>query len=303
MNTNWKETGLPYILTDKQITITCPDGHPRSILREDRIFEDVKVAIAEKNWEVIPDLVNPKKVVEDKYSSTFRIDEDKVYIGNEALPYSLSKRIIDFAKNNLPVEPLLNFWANLNLNPSYRSVQQLHEFLEANSHPITSDGCFIAYRRITDDYKDFHTKTVDNSIGATVSMPRNKVNEDPTQTCSYGLHVANYYYASSCYCSGSGKLVAVKVNPRDVVAVPTDYNQAKMRVCEFVVMEEIESEFTNTPLYDPPCGNPIYGAPADDTYGRFNSGGITAPFSTIDNLDDDEDDDDDYEEEEEDEDW
>ena len=249
MNTDWQKTGLPFIKTDKQITITCPDGQPRSVLTTDKLFAEVVKAIADKNWEIIPDLLTPTKPISDKFSSTFTVKGDVVYVGDEALPYSLSMRILDFAKNNLPVEPLLRFWANLNLNPSYRSVQQLHDFLEKNNHPLTVDGCFLAYRRVSDDFKDFYTNKVDNSIGAEVSMPRNRVNEDPTQTCSYGLHVANYEYACNFYHSGSGRLVAVKVNPKDVVAVPTDYNQAKMRVCAFTVLEEIKAEYKKSPLY------------------------------------------------------
>jgi hypothetical protein len=34
--------------------------------------------------------------------------------------------------------------------------------------------------------------------------------------------------------------VVVEVNPANVVAVPYDYNFAKMRVCEYKVVEEIE---------------------------------------------------------------
>jgi hypothetical protein len=42
----------------------------------------------------------------------------------------------------------------------------------------------------------------------------------------------------------------VKVNPADVVAVPTDYNGTKMRVCRFEVLEECKQEAVKKPLYD-----------------------------------------------------
>lgn len=68
-------------------------------------------------------------------------------------------------------------------------------------------------------------------------MSRNQVNEDATQTCSHGLHVANWDYAHNVYSAGSDAvMLEVEVNPADVVAVPVDYNQAKMRVCKYKVL-------------------------------------------------------------------
>jgi hypothetical protein len=274
---NWQETGLPFCITDTRITITLPNGQPKSVLKTDKTYELVLLAIKENRWKDIPDLVNPAKLIESKYA--FKVENDKVFIGNEEVPWSLSKRIIDFAKANLPVEPLLKFWSNLNLNPSFHSVQQLHEFLDKNDHPITPDGCFLAYRRVRDDFKDIHSGTMDNSVGNTVSMPRNKVNEDPNQTCSNGLHVANFDYACNLYAGREGRLLLVKINPKDVVAVPVDYNQAKMRVCEFVVLDEIHEELTKTPLYDDgsalDCSNPPQvlateeETPVLDDYGSY----------------------------------
>jgi len=34
-------------------------------------------------------------------------------------------------------------------------------------------------------------------------------------------------------------VVKVLVNPEDVVSIPTDYNDAKMRTCKYVVIEEV----------------------------------------------------------------
>jgi hypothetical protein len=65
-------------------------------------------------------------------------------------------------------------------------------------------------------------------------MDRGKVDADRERTCSAGLHVAAWNYAESFYFNGH--LLEVEVNPRDVVAVPTDYNNEKMRTCEYKVV-------------------------------------------------------------------
>ncbi len=68
-------------------------------------------------------------------------------------------------------------------------------------------------------------------------MPRNEVDENSEVTCSQGLHVASYSYMD--HYPGE-RIVICKVNPKDVVAVPADYNNAKMRVSGYEVVGEVE---------------------------------------------------------------
>jgi hypothetical protein len=71
-------------------------------------------------------------------------------------------------------------------------------------------------------------------------MDREKVTHDPHITCSQGLHAANWDYANNFY--GGGIMLALKVNPADVVSVPVDYNNSKIRVCRYFVERKIDSE-------------------------------------------------------------
>lgn len=152
---------------------------------------------------------------------------------------AVTDRILAMMEEGLSVEPMLRFLENLMQNPSYRSVQQLYGFLEVNDLPITEDGYFLAYKMVRDNFTDHRTGTFDYSVGAPpATMPRNEVNEDPNQTCSHGLHVCAQGYLGF-YSQGS-RTILVKVNPRDVVAVPTDYKNAKMRVCEHVTVCEVD---------------------------------------------------------------
>ncbi len=131
----------------------------------------------------------------------------------------------------------------------------LYRFLEHNGHPLTEDGCFIAYRGVTDDFRDCRTRSIDNSVGSVVEMPREQVDDNPNNTCSYGLHVACFNYAE-----GFGpKLIEVKVNPKDVVCVPEDYEGTKMRVCRYEVVNESDNRPKNDTLY----GNEVNTACVD----------------------------------------
>ncbi len=255
------QDGLPVSISAKSVTVVLPNGQNKTVKKESNpaLYNNVLGAIRENRWEDVINLLDVAKGVAAFSKGAFEVVNGTVQIGGKSLPNALSTRILDFLENHLPFEPLLKFWNNLQENPSFHSVQQLYGFLEANDHPITPDGCFIAYRKVTKDFKDFRTKKFDNSIGASPDMPRNEVNEDPEKTCAEGLHVANYEYAHKHYYPGDeGLVVAVKVHPKDVVAVPNDYNGAKMRVCKFTVLQVVAEHLNKQPLYKPEnCGSDL----------------------------------------------
>jgi hypothetical protein len=202
-------------------------------------------ALRAREYDKIPSLVSKAKQIEVSSGGRFLVIDGNITVDGVTAPAALGKKILQFSDEGLPYEPLVAFARNLQANPSFRSVNQLFSFLEKNDHPITDTGCFIAYKKVRADFKDCHTGTFDNSPGQTVTMPRNQVNEDPDQTCSSGLHVANFSYAKDFY--GGGLMLEIEVNPADVVAVPTDYNEAKMRVCKYKVLGVVEEEIS-TPL-------------------------------------------------------
>lgn len=218
-------------------------GVTHNIHKQDSRYEPVLEAIRNEELDRIPELVDNKKKF-NEYG--LELCDGLVTLDGQQLPVELSNRVLEFVKQKLPKEPLLNFWRNLRDNPSYNSRQMLYKFLEHNGHPLTQDGCFIAYRGVTEDFKDHHTKTFDNSPGSICEMDRNLVDDNPNNTCSRGLHVASFDYANTF---GRQKLVEVKVNPKDVVAVPTDYNGTKMRVCKFEVVRECDA-ILETEVYE-----------------------------------------------------
>tara|TARA_R110002073_G_scaffold309611_1_gene479930 strand:+ start:325 stop:981 length:657 start_codon:yes stop_codon:yes gene_type:complete len=160
-----------------------------------------------------------------------------VYYKDEIVNSLLAKRILTLTNEGFDGSPLLLFLENLMSNPSKRAVDELYGFLEVSKLPITDDGHFLAYKSVRDDYKDHHSGTMDNSVGSVVSMERNKVDEDKDRTCSYGLHFAAHEYAEGF---GGGKMVVLKINPRDVVAIPSDYSNQKGRCSTYEVLEEVE---------------------------------------------------------------
>lgn len=230
-------TKVSWLITDSNVTVNY-DGQTHIVSRSEALADKLIKALKEKNMEDIPKLISVSKRIEEFSDGMFKVVDGEILVNGMPAPAALGNKILRFSNEGLPYEPLVKFAANIQRNPSYRSVNELFQFLEKNDHPITEEGRFIAYKRVRADFKDVHTGTFDNSPGEVVEMPRNQVNEDSTQTCSNGLHVANWDYAVNFY--PGGVMLEVEVDPADVVAVPVDYNQAKMRVCKYKVLGVVD---------------------------------------------------------------
>lgn len=237
---------LPYTISKQSLTI-YHDGQPKTLLSSDSNFEKCKQAIQNEDWELAIRLIDPACVIAYRSKDKMIVKDGQVYLllssgEHWAVPSVLNKTIIQYMDNNWPFQRLVNFGLKLANNPSAHSVEQLFPFLEHNKVILFDDGDFVLYKKVRNDFLDWYTGTIDNSPGKTVLMPREAVNHDPQQTCSYGLHAANWEYANSHYHGGMGKMLVLKVNPAHVVSVPTDYNNSKIRVCEYYVEREIQQE-------------------------------------------------------------
>lgn len=193
------------------------------------------------------ELIDLKRVVTQAIQGTAaKLEGNQVTYKGKPIHGLLAQRILQLAREGFDAQPLLCFLDNLMDNPSNRAINELYGFLEASKLPITDDGHFLAYKSVNSDFKDHYTGKMDNSVGAVVEMPRNSVDEDKDRTCSHGLHFAAHEYASGF--RANGKMIVLKINPRDVVAIPSDYNNQKGRCCRYEVVEEVA--YSDTKLVD-----------------------------------------------------
>lgn len=169
--------------------------------------------------------------------------DGEVFINDVPIHSVVSDRISQLANEGLPIEPVLRFLENVMMNPSSRSQQELYDFLANRNLPLTEDGCFLAYKRIRQDWLDIYSGTIDNSIGNIVSVPRENVDSDRERECSYGLHVGGLDYVR-WYGQGSSdsRVVIVKVNPQHCVSVPKDHSHQKLRTCQYEVLYELTKD-------------------------------------------------------------
>ena len=227
--------GFPFILQGSNIVVVV-DNKPHTISNAHITYEKVKQAIKDQDWEAVRKLVEPVKAIQDYSAGKVEIRNGQFFWKGEVMHSVLADKIVTMFKEGFPIEPLVAFVTNLHTNPSARAVNELYSFLEAGNMPITSDGHFLAYKKVRDNYKDVHSGTIYNRVGDVVEMERNKVNDNSAETCSYGLHFCSMDYLK--HFSGS-RIMILKINPRDVVSIPADYNDTKGRCCRYEVIGEV----------------------------------------------------------------
>lgn len=236
-----------FIRTPDHLTVVFDDGEVATIYN-DTDFDRAIEALNRKDWDLIRELANPAEEVKRKIAESVveadrvKIEGGIVFYDDQPLHMHLTDRMLEMLDEGIDIAPLALFLQNIMENPSYRAVNELYGFLEASDLPITDDGHFLAYKRIRTDWTDDYTGKIDNSIGATPTMPRNTVDEDKNRTCSAGLHFCSRSYLPKYGSAEGGRVIIVKINPADVVAIPTDYNNAKGRCCRYEVINEIELE-------------------------------------------------------------
>lgn len=171
------------------------------------------------------------------------VRNDTVYYAGQPLHSTLTRRIIWGMGEGYDMQSYILFLENLMQNPSKRAVDELFDFLEACQIGITERGTFLAYKRIRHDWTDCFTGKFNNRVGQHLSMPRNQVDEDKQRTCSQGFHFCSISYLP-CFGTGGStdRVVIVEINPKNVVAIPADYKNAKGRTCEYSVVGEYQGD-------------------------------------------------------------
>ena len=232
---------FPFIMQGNSITVVI-GSKPHTISKSHITFQRVLDAIKAQDWDLVKDIIEPVKVVLNYGKGNVSVQGEQLFWKGKEMHNALSNRMIAMLQDGFPIEPLVAFMENLMTNPSKRAVDELYGFLEKNSLPITPEGNFLAYKKVRADYLDIHSGTMDNSVGMIVEMERNEVDDNKDQTCSTGLHFCSQDYLPHFGSDGGNRVVIVSINPRDVVSIPSDYNNAKGRACRYEVIGEIGND-------------------------------------------------------------
>jgi len=210
------------------------------------------------------DLIYPAKDIESRFKSLserITVRGGTLYLDGDAIENEFTDHILRILgegteEKDAGFPAYVAFLEKLATNPSKKSRKHLASFVEANGMVLDPDGDIIAYKGVSSsghstfagygivDGVIFEHAKLQNNVGSVVEIPRSMVDNDRSVACSVGLHVGAYAYASTF----GSKLLTVKVNPRDVVSVPSDHYDQKVRVSRYVVVENNKGEI-HTPTH------------------------------------------------------
>ena len=258
---------LKFVRTPSSLTILL-GSKPYNIASTDKVYAEViELVKANATEDDVLAVINRAQAAVQaaaQITPNIAIQNGVVTFKGQSVDNSLTTRMLSMLDEGFDLVPMAKFLENLMGNPSYRAVTELYSFLEKGNMPITPDGHFMAYKAVRADFKDIHSGTMDNSIGAVVEMPRNGVDDDKNRTCSAGLHFCSFEYLPHFACA-QGHVVLVKINPADVVAIPADYNDTKGRTCRYEVVGEYEGYYAEGgPYFTSMVYNPVTGSHGPD---------------------------------------
>lgn len=275
---------MAYNITEKDgkktISVFFPGQRGRSAPEGHMNFDQIVASLeADPQDTSVMSLFDIAAGVAEKFealSERITVKDGILFLDGDPTDDVLSKQIVRFLYDGVDdYKPLVKFYENILSNPNKHSRDQLFHWLNQHKFVIDSDGYVIGYKYVGIDqdadgvvtgYKstmsgygivngvEYTNSYLPYKLGDVVTMPRHKVNHNPAQGCSYGLHVGTYAYAAG----GARTVLTVRVNPRDVVSVPTDCEWAKVRCCRFEIIEINQGEYVEPLAY---IGKPTPDAP------------------------------------------
>lgn len=266
------------IISGSGVISAVVEGKSYTISPDSKYYNHAKNALKQKDRKKLIEAFDLDKCLRSSSNNRLSLKDGKVIYKGGELHNALTVRICELMRKDLPFEPLFKFLGKILLNPRKESVNDLYRFLEFNTLPLTEDGNFLAYKRVTSDFKDFFTEKIDNSIGESPKMPRQEVDSSNGVCSGSGLYVASRGYLDN-YHSGEGIIIIVEVDPQNVCAVPTSYENTKMRVCEYKVLQVVEdvdehnTQICSSPTYNPPQ-NLSKSGPARNHLGQFTKANV-----------------------------
>jgi len=230
-----------YIITPSSITL-CSDELNIVIDRDDANYEKLLLPLAIEDWDQVQDLVDISSLMQKKLIAKLgdrvTVNGDVMAIDGTPISGEIVDKIMEQLDSGEAVDKYLKFLEKSFDNPSIKDISDIYRFCSKHSIVIDENGMIEAYKSVSTDPDgkliDSYTKKISNEVGTTVRMPREEVDHDSQQTCSYGLHVCAKSYLSS-YSTYDSITVKVLVDPKNVCSVPSDYNDAKCRCCEYIV--------------------------------------------------------------------
>lgn len=247
---------IPFLFSQGNLTVVL-NGQSKSVPSSHPNFKLIREALKNDDAKALIDLIvgppveppKPVPVPVNMVKDRVKIVDGKAYFDDEFVDCpGLDEYIQNLVKLDLPFDGLIKFIGRLYLSVRFRVRNQLFLFANKVGLIIDSQGYLLAYKAVTEDYKDKWTQKIDNRPGQSPCMDPGKVCDDPNRACGPGLHAGGLGYVHG-YGHGSDRIIIVRVDPADVVSIPYDSGCQKLRTCGYYVVGDYNGELQR-PVYE-----------------------------------------------------
>ena len=220
------------------VSVVFKDGETASWSASNPKFLSILQYAMDDNEQTLRSMIDPTTILTDK---TAKIKDDKLVgkFTNINLNETKLGQFILLLKQKGIVDTEINrirpFLENMFKNPFINAVEEIYDFCSKMDFEITEDGCFLAYKAVNKNLTSCHDNITQHKIGEYTEVEA--FDTDRHQTCSKGLHFCSKGYLN--HYKGD-VIIIVKVNPMDVVAIPTDYDNMKGRCKRYMTVGILE---------------------------------------------------------------
>lgn len=222
----------------------------------------------------------------NRLSERVAFDGSNILFDGDVVADAIAEHILRIVKeggNPDSYKALVAFMEKLYTNPSESSRNSLYDFIVRHNITIDPDGDFYAYKGVKADlgsvWEGFGivdgvsmNGSLPNKPGSILEIPRSKVNADNAIGCGTGLHAGTYAYAEGW---ARGVLLLVKINPRDVVSVPSCSSYQKLRTCRYKVISQTTQQ-TKVTTYTAKAGSDLHSI---NTVDKLTKAGDKVPVT------------------------
>lgn len=137
---------------DRSITVHLPGG-PKTVLSDSARYQEVKDALREGNYDLLPDLMDPVQAVQAWAGGKVEVQANGTILvdGKPMESSALTDKLLSMWREGFPIEPYTRFYEKLQQLTSYRMRKVLYSYLEQHSFPLYPDGDFMAYKGVKDN--------------------------------------------------------------------------------------------------------------------------------------------------------
>jgi hypothetical protein len=233
---------MQYIVDDKHITIH-KDGKSHLISKESNSYFDLVRNTLLNQGTANSNLLTWGGQLSEATAGAFTYNQGKFYFEDEVVPKSIAERIKELKEQNLPFQPLINFWLKLRSHQDESIKEKLGESAGRPGVPLTWDGDLVLYTRASwvppsagieeiTSLAYLNKMKLSDWSGGEFSPGKTMLSSKP-MTCG------DFNWITQV-CPDAGVIYDIQVNPLHVVNLIR--NGMELKVSQFTYLSQLEEK-------------------------------------------------------------